>query len=71
MAAGDEVQIRIRGRLDDRGAARFAEAYGRIEVVETVLTGVVVDQAELHGVLEQLQAMGCELLEVRRDGKRS
>lgn len=60
------VEIRIRGRLDDRALERFGEAYGGLTVAETVLRGEVADQAELHGILARLQDLGCELLEVRR-----
>jgi hypothetical protein len=34
--------------------------------VETVLTGPVEDQAALHGLLRRIEALGLELLEVRR-----
>jgi hypothetical protein len=60
------VEIRIRGRLDDRALERFGEAYGDLTVAETVLRGEIADQAELHGILARLQDLGCELLEVRR-----
>jgi len=33
---------------------------------DTVLTGAAVDQAALHGLLAQIEALGVELLEVRR-----
>jgi hypothetical protein len=33
---------------------------------DTVLTGVLTDQAALHGVLADIEALGLELLEVRR-----
>jgi|tagenome__1003787_1003787.scaffolds.fasta_scaffold18991427_2 hypothetical protein len=68
--AGGEVQIRIRGRLDDRQLSRFADSYGRLEVVETVLAGEIVDASELHGVLHRLQELGYELVEVRRPAGR-
>jgi hypothetical protein len=34
--------------------------------VETVLHGPVRDQAELHGLIDRIQALGLELVEVRR-----
>jgi hypothetical protein len=34
---------------------------------ETVLAGVLVDQAALYGVLAKIEALGLELLEVRRE----
>jgi hypothetical protein len=33
---------------------------------ETLLVGPLVDQAALNGVLSQIEALGLELLEVRR-----
>jgi hypothetical protein len=33
---------------------------------DTVLTGVLLDQAALYGVLTQIESLGLELLEVRR-----
>jgi hypothetical protein len=32
---------------------------------DTVLTGTLIDQAALYGVLAQLEALGLELLEVK------
>jgi hypothetical protein len=37
-----------------------------VEPVETVLHGPVQDQAELYGLLDRIQALGLELVEVRR-----
>ena len=39
-----------------------AETRGR----DTLLRGALTDQAALHGVLAQIEALGLELLEVRR-----
>ena len=33
---------------------------------DTVLTGVLADQAALYGVLAEAEALGLELIEVRR-----
>ena len=33
---------------------------------DTVLSGVVPDQAALHGILSRIESMGLELVEVRR-----
>jgi hypothetical protein len=38
-----------------------------VEPVATVLYGPVEDQAALHGLLRRLEALGVELVEVRRD----
>jgi hypothetical protein len=61
-----DYEIRLRGRFDDARSARFAEFIDTLRVSETVLRGAVTDQAELHGVLHQLQDLGFELLEVRQ-----
>lgn len=59
--------IRIQGHLEDRWAARFAgltltrEANG-----DTLLTGPVVDQAALHGLLRTVRDLGLPLLAVTR-----
>jgi hypothetical protein len=47
------------------------DAYGRLAVRETALVGDVADQAQLHGILELLQDLGCELLEVRKRARRA
>jgi len=38
---------------------------------DTVLRGLLPDQAALHGVLAQIERLGLELLEVRRPGAES
>jgi hypothetical protein len=38
---------------------------------ETVLTGLLVDRSALFGVLGQIEALGLELLEVRKIQPRS
>ncbi len=59
-------QIRVRGRLGRTTTAAFpalrAQAHGR----DTVLTGALADQAALYGVLAQIEALGLELIEVKR-----
>lgn len=64
---GAQYRIRVRGRFDDERMARMLEFSDKVVVSETVLSGKLDDQAELHGLLEHLQDMGFELLAVRRD----
>jgi hypothetical protein len=59
-------QIRIRGRLSRALLATFDRMQSEVEPVETVLHGPVSDQAELHGLIDHIQALGLELVEVRR-----
>lgn len=59
-------EIRVRGRLSDAALASFEGLDARAVADETVLEGPIGDQAELHGVLDRMQALGLELLELRR-----
>jgi hypothetical protein len=42
------------------------ELHSSIAPVDTVLEGAVDDGAALHGVLRRIEALGLELVEVRR-----
>jgi hypothetical protein len=59
-------EIRIRGRVTEPLLASFEGMSSELEPVETVLHGPVRDQAELHGLIDRIQALGLELIEVRR-----
>ncbi|HSO55533.1 MAG TPA: hypothetical protein VL330_22955 [Actinomycetes bacterium] len=59
-------EIRVRGRLSDSLMAAFEGMRASVEPVETVIHGPVQDQAALYGLLDQIQALGLELVEVRR-----
>jgi hypothetical protein len=59
-------EIVVRGLLSETLLAAFptlsAEAHG----ADTLLAGTLADQAALYGVLAQIEALGLELLDVRR-----
>jgi hypothetical protein len=59
-------EIRIRGRVTRSLLDSFERMESELEPVETVLHGPVRDQAELHGLIDRVQALGLELIEVRR-----
>jgi hypothetical protein len=59
-------QIRVRGRVSNALLDSFEGMDSEVEPVETVLHGPVRDQAELHGLIDRIQALGLELIEVRR-----
>ncbi len=61
-----QYEIRVRGLLSDRLLSAFPEMHARMRDHETVLTGELPDQSALHGVLGRIEALGLELLEVRR-----
>ena len=60
-------EIRVRGRLGRTMLAAFPALRAQPDGQDTVLTGTVADQAALYGVLAQIEALGLELLEVRRE----
>jgi hypothetical protein len=59
-------EIHIRGRVGEELTAAFEGLQADVQPVETVLHGEIADQAALHGVLDRVQALGLELVEVRR-----
>lgn len=59
-------EIRVRGRLGEKVAARFEGFDMEVEPVETVLRGPIQDQSALHGILGKIESLGLELVEVRR-----
>jgi hypothetical protein len=59
-------QIRVRGHLGATMLRAFPALHAEIRGQDTLLRGAIPDQAALHGVLAQIEALGLELLEVRR-----
>jgi hypothetical protein len=61
-----QYEIRVKGRITDTLLAELEGLDASVEPVGTVLHGPVEDQAALHGLIDRIQALGLELLEVRR-----
>jgi hypothetical protein len=59
-------EILVRGHLGETIRSAFPALRAQPRGGDTVLTGVLADQAALHGVLAEIEALGLELLEVRR-----
>jgi hypothetical protein len=58
-------EIRIKGHLDKRWAARFEGMTLTLEEDgDTLIAGPVVDQAALHGLLRQVRDLGLPLVSV-------
>jgi hypothetical protein len=59
-------RIRVRGRLGETMRSAFPALQAQVSGGDTVLAGPLPDRAALYGVLAQIEALGLELLEVRR-----
>ena len=63
------VEIRVKGKIDPH----WSEWLDGLEIChegedETLLTGQVVDQATLYGILKKLRDLGLKLLLVKTNG---
>ena len=59
-------EIWVRGHLGETMRSAFPALQAQPRGADTVLTGPLPDQAALYGVLAEIEALGLELLEVRR-----
>jgi hypothetical protein len=59
-------RIRVRGCLGETIRSAFPAPQARASGGDTVLTGPLCDRAAPHGVPAEIEALGLELLEVRR-----
>ena len=63
--AGKVYRIVVRSELSDRFAAAFEGMQIEAKDGETILTGEVIDQPHLHGILARINGLGLELLSVQ------
>ena len=66
QVAPSDYEIRVKGRLSDTVTGVFEDFTASVKPAETTLRGEIRDQSELHGLLEQIQSLGLELIEVKR-----
>jgi hypothetical protein len=64
-----KVEIRVEGKIDEH----WSEWLEGLEIThqgedQTLLTGQVVDQASLYGILKKLRDLGLTLLLVKTNG---
>lgn len=57
-------EFRVAGRLSERAQGAFADMAVQDAPPETVISGEVVDDAHLHGVLAQIQNLGLHVVSV-------
>jgi epsilon-lactone hydrolase len=58
-------EIRVTGALPPEALLDF-ERLTMVQPVETVLSGLLPDQAALYGLLARLETLGVQVMEVRR-----
>jgi hypothetical protein len=59
-------EIRVRGRLGPKMLRAFPALTAHPRGEDTLLRGCLQDQAAVYGVIAKLEALGLELLELRR-----
>jgi hypothetical protein len=59
-------EFRVRGHLGPTLLQAFPDLDAEMRGKFTLLRGIVRDQAELHGILARLQALGLELVDMRQ-----
>jgi len=62
-------QVVIRGRLGEHLAGLFGQLEVDSRPGQTALTGDFADQAQLHGLLDQLRDLGIHLISVNPAGQ--
>ena len=63
-ARGSHYELVIRGEVGDRFGLLFEGMRLQRGHGTTVITGAVLDQAHLHGLIERIQELGLELVSV-------
>ena len=62
---GTVYRIVVRSELSNRYAVAFEGMQMETKHGETILTGEVIDQPHLYGILDRINGLGLELLSVR------
>lgn len=68
---GQRYRVTLNGELGDEFAILFENMELERVAGMTVLTGTVLDQSQLHGLLGQVQDLGVELVSVETIGDRT
>jgi ATP-dependent exoDNAse (exonuclease V) alpha subunit len=64
MSTRTVYRIVVREELSERYAAAFEGMEMETKCGQTILTGEVVDQPHLHGILDRIGALGLKLVSV-------
>ena len=63
--SGPTYEIRVAGAVGPAARASFSDLAVTVEPAETVLSGRL-DQISLYEMIERIQALGLELIDIRR-----
>jgi hypothetical protein len=58
--------IHVKGHLGATALAAFPEMVSQQRGDDSILTGLLPDRSALFGILTQIEALGLELIEIRR-----
>ena len=58
-------RIVVRAEIGERFAAAFEGMEVSVTQGQTIITGEVIDQSHLHGILDRINALGLELVSVQ------
>ena len=64
MRKGTVYRIVVRSELSERYAVAFEGMEMEAKYGDTVLTGRIIDQPHLHGILERINGLGLKLVSV-------
>lgn len=71
QARGKRYRLVLRGELGEPFGFLFEGMQMERDAGTTVLTGRVVDQAHLHGLIQRTQELGLELISIQPAGEGS
>jgi hypothetical protein len=63
-----QYEIVVRGRLSERYGSAFDGMTLESRTGMTTLSGAILDQSQLYGLINRLRDLGIELISVRADG---
>ena len=64
MSTKTVFQIVVRGEISKRYATAFEGMEMETKSGQTILTGEIIDNSHLHGILDHIIALGLELVSV-------
>ena len=65
MSTKTVYEIVVRGELSKRYAMAFEGMEMETKSGQTILTGEIIDNSHLHGILDRIIALGLELVSVK------